>query len=91
MARPSIPNLSGIMAGLAYGRLTMAEVAAGLGVSRSTILRRCKAMAIDPQAARARYVRAFILRSQGTGWRPPTKSDLRAKADRAVSTFVSDR
>ena len=53
--------------------MTQAEVARALGVSRLTILRRCRALGIDPRAARAAYVHTLFLRSQGKRWQRAAK------------------
>lgn len=73
------------------GWITPAQAADILGVHRFTIHRKMRALGIDAEAGKAAWLRKMARRIHGTGWRAPTKSDLRAKAQRAVSTFVSDR
>lgn len=81
---------SQLMDAIKYGVLTMADVAEALGVSRSTIKRRCAAAGIDPVASHRKFARRYIAKCDGRSRRAPTKAELRAKATRAVSTFVSD-
>jgi hypothetical protein len=54
------PGVRRVMAILATGRLTAAEAADALGVSRWTVYRRCKALDIAPTAARAEYLRRLV-------------------------------
>jgi DNA-binding MurR/RpiR family transcriptional regulator len=49
-----------IVAQIARGRLTVTEAAEGLGVSRMTIYRRCKALGVDPAEARAAHLRRLL-------------------------------
>lgn len=73
-----------IMALLAAGYITVAEAAEALSVHRSTIYRRCKRAGIDPDLARAQFLRKWIARATRTNWRRPSKQALRAKGHEAV-------
>ncbi len=60
---------SRIMSGIASGRIKPAEAASFLGVARSTILRRCKELGINPKAARARFVARLVARAHAAAKR----------------------
>jgi hypothetical protein len=70
-----------VMRLVARGHFTMADAARSLDLSRSTILRRCRVLGIDPQAARADYlkrIKAHIQREQARREKAASATVLRA-------------
>lgn len=81
---------SGIVALIAYGRITQAEGARMMGCHRAALTRLCDALSIDAKAARSRYLDKLSRQAEGIGSRPLTKHQLRLRVERAVMSATAD-
>lgn len=92
MARPRklatlTPFERGVVAYVLYGWMTVAEAVEALGCHRRTFERWLVALDIDAATSRARYVQRLTAKAEGTGRRPLTKAQMRA---RGAATMPDD-
>lgn len=81
----------GIVAYLAYGRMTQAEACTALQCHRTQLVRLLANLDIDTLSARRAYVATLMRRAEGTGFRPLTKAQLRARGARTLSDFDHEK